>query len=97
MASFIRKIEDFKCLHCGNEVKGDGYTNHCPKCLWSMHVDVNPGDREEGCKSLMEPISSDGKEIVHKCTKCGFVRKNKIDAGDNWDVVITISKNPFIC
>lgn len=23
------------CEHCSAEVLGTGYTNHCPKCLWS--------------------------------------------------------------
>ncbi|MBU3901416.1 RNHCP domain-containing protein, partial [Patescibacteria group bacterium] len=43
---FQRKIEDFVCGHCGPKIKGTGYTDHCPKCLWSQHVDVNPGDRQ---------------------------------------------------
>ncbi|MFA6992594.1 MAG: RNHCP domain-containing protein, partial [Candidatus Gracilibacteria bacterium] len=38
---FSRTIEDFVCEKCGAKVKGDGYTNHCPKCLWSKHVDIN--------------------------------------------------------
>ena len=33
--AFTKKIEDFTCDHCGYNVKGKGYTNHCPKCLWS--------------------------------------------------------------
>lgn len=37
--NFTRVIEDFICENCGTEVKGNGYTNHCPKCLWSKHVD----------------------------------------------------------
>src|SRR3990167_4839651 len=66
---FQRKIEDFVCENCGCGVKGDGYTNHCPKCLWGKHVDVNPGDREEECGGMMKPIRSFFKRgdsvIVH--------------------------------
>ena len=51
-ATFIRKTEDFICEHCGREVRGNGYTNHCPYCLWSKHVDINPGDRAAGCGGL---------------------------------------------
>ncbi|HCR42265.1 TPA: hypothetical protein DIV45_02815, partial [Patescibacteria group bacterium] len=37
--NFIRTKEDFTCENCGHRVKGSGYTNHCPKCLYSQHVD----------------------------------------------------------
>ncbi|MEK7061411.1 MAG: RNHCP domain-containing protein, partial [Patescibacteria group bacterium] len=44
--SFVKKIEDFVCKVCGTKVKGTGYTNHCPNCLYSLHVDEEvPGDR----------------------------------------------------
>lgn len=95
--SFIKNIEDFNCLHCGFEVKGDGYTNHCPKCLWSRHVDVDPGDRKAECGGLMKPIGYIDGKILHKCEKCGFERKNKVDTGDNGEVLADISKNPIIC
>ena len=39
---FKRKKENFVCENCGAEVKGDGFTNHCPKCLYSKHVDIFP-------------------------------------------------------
>ncbi|MFN2146641.1 MAG: RNHCP domain-containing protein, partial [Anaerolineales bacterium] len=35
---FQRRIEYFICEHCGAEVSGVGFTNHCPVCLWSKHV-----------------------------------------------------------
>ncbi|MFA5023297.1 MAG: RNHCP domain-containing protein, partial [Candidatus Paceibacterota bacterium] len=31
--NFKRQIEDFVCEHCGEKVVGNGYTNHCPRCL----------------------------------------------------------------
>jgi hypothetical protein len=31
------------------------YRNHCPACLWSKHVDVQPGDRAATCRGLMRP------------------------------------------
>ncbi|MEK7158524.1 MAG: RNHCP domain-containing protein, partial [Patescibacteria group bacterium] len=43
--TFQRRVEDFTCESCGAQVTGDGYTNHCPQCLVSKHVDVYPGDR----------------------------------------------------
>ena len=54
---FARTVEDFVCEKCGTQVEGDGYTNHCPHCLWSRHVDVNPGDRKATCKGMMEPVA----------------------------------------
>ncbi|MBP9701947.1 MAG: RNHCP domain-containing protein [Candidatus Pacebacteria bacterium] len=89
--SFIKNIEDFNCLHCGFEVKGDGYTNHCPKCLWSRHVDVDPGDRKAECGGLMKPAGYIDGKILHKCEKCGFERKNKVQKDDNQDMIIRIS------
>ena len=35
--NFQRHVEDFECEHCGAFVEGDGYTNHCPACLWCKH------------------------------------------------------------
>ena len=59
---FQRCIEDFNCGHCGFLEKGDGYTNHCSQCLWSKHVDVNPGDRAASCQGLMRPVLVDTKK-----------------------------------
>jgi hypothetical protein len=76
------------------EVKGDGYTNHCPKCLWSKHVDVNPGDRAAECGGMMKPIVVEGtarKEIlIHECIKCGYQKRNKLSKNDNFDEVLKI-------
>ncbi len=92
---FQRTKEDFICGTCGFSVRGNGYTNHCPQCLWSRHVDVNPGDRRETCQGLMEPVAIEkkGKEyvILHRCTKCGFERKNKLADSDNFDAVEEIT------
>lgn len=92
---FQRTIEDFVCEHCGAFVKGDGYTNHCPKCLWSKHVDVNPGDRASSCKGLMEPLRIEGASpsyrIVHRCVSCGYEKRNDIDHDDDPSAVIAIA------
>jgi len=94
-SKFKRKIEDFICEKCGAEVKGNGFTNHCPKCLCSKHVDIFPGDRAEKCGGLMEPILADesGGEwfIIHKCQKCGKEQRNKISKDDDFDEAVKIS------
>ena len=91
---FQRKIEDFTCEKCDTKVKGNGFTNHCPKCLWSKHLDVNPGDREEKCGGLMAPVGilkkSDDYFITHQCQKCGFERQKKLEKTDNFDTLISL-------
>ncbi len=94
-SQFIRTKENFVCEKCGFAVKGDGYTNHCPECLWSKHVDVFPGDRAAECGGLMEPIGVEIKNkeyiITHKCVKCGHIKPNKAVSADNFDMLIQIS------
>ncbi|MFA6227608.1 MAG: RNHCP domain-containing protein [Patescibacteria group bacterium] len=94
--AFIKKVENFKCEHCGAEVKGSGYTNHCPKCLWSKHVDIEPGDRRAECGGLMRPIDlyyRGGKWIVsQRCESCGFTRNDKIREEDDTEEVIRLEK-----
>ncbi len=91
---FQRNIEDFTCSNCGHFVKGNGYTNHCTECLWSQHVDVNPGDRAETCKGLMEPIGFGLKQskyiLIHHCTNCGIIKKNKTSEDDNFDAILKL-------
>lgn len=93
---FQRRIEDFTCGHCGATVQGDGYTNHCPHCLYSCHVDVNPGDRAEECGGLMAPVGMDSKNgdwiLVHHCQKCGAQRRCKTRP-EEIDAVLKLAKN----
>ncbi|HRZ30190.1 MAG TPA: RNHCP domain-containing protein [Candidatus Paceibacterota bacterium] len=83
---FQRKKEDFACENCGVKVLGNGFTNHCPSCLWSKHVDVFPGDRDADCGGLMEPIGIElekGKYIVtQRCLKCGKIWRNEASPQD---------------
>lgn len=91
---FQRIIEDFTCEKCGKKVKGDGYTNHCPYCLWSKHVDINPGDRANKCGGLMEPIyaemTRDGYDIAYRCGKCGELKHNRSHKNDDFEAVLKI-------
>lgn len=92
--SFTRQIENFICENCRTKVIGNGFTNHCPKCLYSKHVDVNPGDRAEVCGGLMKPISvikkGDEYSVVQQCLRCGFERKNKVLSGDDFESLLKI-------
>ena len=93
---FQKRKEDFVCENCGEKVKGSGYTNHCPKCLWSKHVDIFPGDRLEDCGGMMEPIDVEtGKGgkliIIHKCVKCGELSKVGASEEDDTEALVDIS------
>ena len=94
-AKFKRTTEDFNCAFCGTHVHGNGYTNHCTECLSSLHVDVNPGDRASDCHGLMLADSLEHKKgemfIVHKCTKCNHVRRNKVSPDDNFEAILALS------
>ena len=93
--TFTRTTENFKCEHCGLFVEGNGYTNHCPQCLYSKHVDDNPGDRVNKCGGLMKPIriEKNGKEytIIHKCVTCGVEKSNKAVKEDDFQMIVQVS------
>ena len=81
---FTKNDDSFTCVHCGKTVEPLGYTsrNHCPHCLWSLHVDINPGDRANECGGLLRPIRTEpdakrGFVVIHKCEKCGEIRRNR--------------------
>ena len=97
-SKFTRIDEEFICQNCGKLVKKLGYScrNHCPYCLYSKHIDINPGDRLEKCKGELEPVSLEidskkGYVIIHKCKKCGAIRKNKAAEDDNIELIIELS------
>lgn len=98
---FIRQKENFTCEVCGTKVTGSGYTNHCPNCLWSKHVDkIVPGDRYHTCQGLMEPTGVEiihGKySLLHRCQKCGKISKNKVEENDNFSKIVEISAKKSI-
>lgn len=91
--------ENFICEHCGKEVVKLNYTarDHCPYCLYSKHVDVNPGDRANSCKGLLKPIDiekfKDTYKIIYKCELCGETHKNITANDDDMNEIIRISSN----
>lgn len=96
--SFTRTKENFICEHCGAFTIGSGYTNHCPHCLWSKHVDNQPGDREAACGAMMRPAalvgSSPNYRILHVCQGCHVDRLNKVQAEDSSDALVELAKHP---
>ncbi len=104
---FTKNDSGFTCVNCGREVLPLGYTsrNHCPFCLHSLHLDVNPGDRASDCGGVLEPVfaeidSKKGYVIVSRCKKCGAERRNKAAheakvQPDNLDLIIKLSERKF--
>ena len=85
-SKFTKIDEEFICENCGEKVPKLGYTcrNHCPYCLHSKHLDINPGDRAENCHGILEPIgiehnSKKGYMIIFKCKKCGAIVPLRLD------------------
>ena len=97
MKKFNMIDENFICENCGNEVSKLGYTarDHCPYCLYSKHLDVNPGDRENKCHGLMKPVAiekfKNSYKIIYNCTKCNEIHKNIMAIDDNFDIIINLS------
>lgn len=94
------KGEYFNCINCNKKVyllaPGTKNRNHCPFCLYSLHIDNIIGDRESSCLGKMKPIykyyKDDGEEvIVHKCLKCDFFRYNRIAGDDDFEKVNNLS------
>ena len=96
--------ESFTCKNCGWEVTptgaGSDHRNHCPNCLHSLHLDIEPGDREADCGSLMEPVSvwvrKNGEwAIIHRCRRCGTLSSNRVAADDNPVKLMSIAMKPI--
>lgn len=104
---FRKNDSGFVCIHCGREVLPLGYSsrNHCPFCLSSIHIDVNPGDRSSDCLGELEPQKAvtDPKKgfiIIHRCKKCGAIRRcraaHEADVQpDNIDLLIRLTAAEF--
>ncbi len=102
----VRASEDeaFKCKQCrrfiGAVPSGGHHRNHCPFCLFSLHVDDRrTGDRQSICRSRMQPIGSfqrrNGEHVlVHRCLGCGFERFNRIAADDDFELVLSLPVVP---
>lgn len=104
------KNNKFICASCQKSIPTNTYIatkhrNHCPFCLFSVHVDIKSGDRKAICKGLMEPIGltfkhegwdKQGKPrigelmIVHQCKKCKSFSINRLAADDDPNIVVLV-------
>ncbi len=95
--------EDFSCEFCKHDVKATQKgtpRDHCPHCLCSKHVDINPGDRANRCHGQLKPVAviNDAKKgyiIVYQCLRCDGRLRNKAAADDNFDLLLKLSANPL--
>ena len=96
--------ESFTCKQCGRLMvsagAGSDHRNHCPNCLSSLHVDIEPGDRASDCGSLMEPVAvwvrKNGEwAIIHRCRRCGKLSSNRVAADDNPMKLMSIAMKPL--
>ena len=101
MKKFTMKDENFLCENCNKNVNKLGYTarDHCPFCLYSKHVDVNPGDRQNTCHGLLKPIGTekfkDTFKVLYKCEKCNEEHKNIMAKDDDMNIIIELSKKDY--
>ena len=99
MKRFMVRDEEFICENCGKNVIKLEYTSrdHCPYCLYSKHVDINPGDRLNECKGLLMPVGiekfKNSYKIIYKCQKCNLIHRNVMASDDDYEKIIVLSKN----
>ena len=96
--------ESFPCRNCGYPVvpagAGSNHRHHCPNCLCSVHLDIEPGDRASDCGGLMEPVAvwvrKNGEwAIIHRCRRCGAFSSNRVAADDNPVKLMSIAMKPI--
>jgi hypothetical protein len=93
-----------RCRRCGGEFSPDApgtrHRNHCPWCLWSVHMDDKPGDRASDCHGGMEPIAIQARPdgewlIVHQCKSCFTVHVNRIAGDDSERELLALAVRPL--
>lgn len=103
---FTKNDESFICINCNKEVEKLKYTSrdHCNHCLYSIHVDIDPGDRLNKCRGKLIPFnvissSKKGKVIEYKCSKCKAIVKNIVAEDDSlseiYKIIEEYSKSGF--
>lgn len=99
MKTFKKNDNSFTCIVCGAYVPPLKYSSrdHCNHCLHSVHVDINPGDRQNTCLGILKPtsVTSSSKKgyiINYKCEKCGELHNNKASADDNFETILNIMR-----
>ena len=96
--------DSFTCKVCSRLVTSDGagsdHRNHCPNCLSSLHLDIEPGDRAADCGGIMDAVGvwvrKNGEwAIIHRCRRCGQLSSNRVAADDNPVKLMSIALRPL--
>ncbi len=96
--------DSFTCKVCADWLyltgAGSNHHNHCPNCLSSLHLDIEPGDREADCGGIMEPVGvwvrKNGEwALIHRCRRCGHLSSNRVAADDNPMKLMSIAMKPL--
>lgn len=99
----------FSCLYCKKPIPkqapGTAHRNHCPFCLWSVHVGRAENRRPGACRGLMAPIGLTFKKeaadkygkpkqgelmVVHQCAICGEISINRLAGDDTAETVLEV-------
>lgn len=102
----MSEFDTYSCQRCGKMVAlkapGTKHRNHCPFCLWSLHVaqSLKQDDRSSECMGLMEPIAistqRDGEwSLIHRCQKCGNIKANRIAGDDDSILLLSLAVRPL--
>lgn len=102
MKTFSKNDNEFICRVCGKSVPvlNSSSRDHCTRCLCSIHVDINPGDRQNDCMGTLIPIeietsSKKGYVIKYKCEKCGKLHNNKAANDDNFQTILQVMNKTY--
>ena len=102
MKNFEKNDSGFICEVCKKAVPPLVYSSrdHCTNCLCSLHVDINPGDRQNTCGGVLVPIgvtqnSKKGYIITYKCQKCGKTHNNKCAEDDKFSTILKIMNQSY--
>ena len=102
MKTFEKNDNGFICRVCGKSVPALKYTSRdqCNKCLCSIHIDVNPGDRANTCLGTLVPVDVEisnkkGYIIKYKCDKCGKEHNNKSATDDSFKTILTVMNKSY--
>lgn len=101
MKTFKKNDNEFVCRVCGKVVPPLIYSSrdHCSKCLCSIHVDINPGDRANTCLGTLVPFDIEtnkkGYVVKFKCQKCGQIHNNKTAEDDSFKTILKVMNKTY--
>ena len=95
---FTKNDSGFICKNCGADVPPLSYSSrdHCNKCLCSLHVHINPGDRANECGGVLVLVSAmpdakKGSAINDGCFKCGAAVRCRAASDDDTELLIKLT------